>query len=290
MIKSKYFPDKVFKSKDELFAMLKEHEDNIIEFKKAHIYKGVDKGLCFGNADAILSKLDVTKSHIGFEAKENYIYPIVSTTRYMDSHDDVHFDGCFGKTVKDQQGKVYYCADHDLSLKGIIAQRKNVSMFVASIPWAFVGKSYSGNTEGLVLEIDKATIKNDDALEIIESDNDLENSIRMQYVKVVMGINSDKKEYKDNKAYYDSRINDIANKEVAENEGFFFGVEELKIHKEASLVVGGGSNDATRIYQHKITEAGKSTSTIINEPVKATQNTSFDMMKSILLTQKNEKK
>jgi hypothetical protein len=266
MIKSQYFPDHSFKSKADLFAMLKKHEDNIIEFKKAHIYKGFEKSLCFGNADNILHKTDASKANIGFEAKEGYIYPIVSTTRYMDSHDDVHFDGCFGKTVKDQQGKVYYCADHDLSLKGIVTNKKDIEMFTASIPWQFVGKSYTGNTEGLVMAFKKDAIKNQQAKDIIDSDEDLENSIRMVYVKIVMGIDSTDKQYKVNKDYFDSRVNDIANKERAEDLGYFFGVEELKIHKEASLVVGGGSNDATRIYQYKTTEAVTDTTAKIEPP------------------------
>ena len=64
------------------------------------------------------------------------------------------------------------------------------------------------------------------------------------------------------------RINEIANKEVAIEQGYFWGVEELKIHKEGSLVVAGGSNDATSIYSKDI-EADIITST--TEPLKSTQ-------------------
>ena len=101
---------------------------------------------------------------------------------------------------------------------------------------------------------------------MIESDPELENSIRMQYVKVQMGIDSMDKMYAENKRYYDSRIGEIANADVVKEQGYFFGVEELKIHKEGSMVIAGGSNDATRIY----TEPTKVTQTII-EPTTVTQ-------------------
>lgn len=262
MIKSHYFPSRTFTSKEELFKALKDSEMDIIEFKTANVYKGCDKSTTIGKSH---NTKEATKG-IGFATKENYIYPIISTTRYMDSHDDVHFDGCFTKTVKEQQGKVYYCADHNLSLSGIIASKKNVEMMVEPVDWSIVGKKYQGQTEALVFAIDKAKITNQLALDMIESDPELENSIRMQYVKVQMGIDSMDKMYAENKRYYDSRIGEIANADVVKEQGYFFGVEELKIHKEGSMVIAGGSNDATRIY----TEPTKVTQTII-EPTTVTQ-------------------
>ena len=265
MIKSIYFPTQQFETKEALFKCLKEHEDSIIEFKKANIYKGVDKSSTIGK---ISQEIEALKG-IGFTTKDNYIYPIISTTRYMDSHDDVHFDGCFTKTVKEQQGNVYYCADHDLSLSGIIASKKDVQMIVKNIDWQIVGKSYEGQTQALIFCIDKNCILNDKALQLINSDSEIENSIRMQYVKIQMGIDSKDKEYAANKQYYDAKINDIVNKDIVMKQGYFFGVEELKIYKEGSMVIAGGSNDATRIYQN-ITESG-TTNSDKTEPQQSTQ-------------------
>ena len=254
MIKSVYFNDKVFESKDALFKALKDNEDDIIEFKKGHVYKGIDKCVTTGQ----LSKDIETAKGIGFRAKDGFIYPIISTTRYMDSHDDVHFDGCFNKTVKDQEGRVYYCADHNLSTTGVVANKRDVKMMIKSIPWSVVGKDYEGQTQKLIFEIEKSKIINEIALKLIESDPDIENSIRMIYTDVQMGINSKDKAFAENKAYFDSRIDMIANKEKAISQGYFFGVESLKIHKEGSMVIEGGSNDATRIYQNAVSASADS--------------------------------
>ena len=88
----------------------------------------------------------------------------------------------------------------------------------------------------------------------------------MQYVKISLGINSTEKDFAEQKAYYDKRISEIANKEVVEEQGYFWGVEEAKIVKEGSMVIFG-SNDATPI---QYTEAVIDTSGK-QEPSKDTQ-------------------
>ena len=246
MIKCIEFPDKTFITRDEMFSELKRNEDKLIALKKAHIYKSAEKSqISFLNLD--ISKLSVSAKS-NFDVKEGYIYPVISTTRYMDSHKDVHFDGCFNRTKNDQQGKVYYALDHDLKWASIVAWPKDVKMFVTPLDWALVGKNYAGQTEALVFEIAESKITKSDVLQAIkDKSSDFENSIRMSYEKITLGLNSKDKNMAENKAYFDNHINLIANKEQALEDGYFWGVEALKIQKEGSLVIAGGSNDATSI-------------------------------------------
>lgn len=243
MIKAIEFPDMQFATKEDLFAELKKHEKQIIEDKCAKVYN------INGNTkQSVPLVFNEQFKSIDF-AKDGYVYPIISTTRYLDSHKDVHFDGCFTKTVKEQQGKVHYCLDHELRRDSIIAWDKSVKMLIQKLDWNIVGKSYSGQTEALVFEIKEEDFVRKDVLEDIKNKvSDFENSIRMIYVKVSLGMDSNLKEHKENKEYYDTRINTIANNDKVKNYGYFWGVEELKIWKEGSLVVAGGSNDATSIY------------------------------------------
>lgn len=245
MIKSIYFPSKQFATKEELFTALRTGVANIIELKKAEIHKSYNNGHC---SVGFLAKLTPEQAKVGPQMKDNCIYPIINTTRYMDSHDDAHLDGIWDLSAKQQQGKLYYVADHQLMVDKIIAWPENVTTMVKSIPWSFVGKDYPGNTEALIYEIDKANIVNPAAKQIIDEKRPVQNSVRMQYVKIQLGMNSDAKENIDYKAYYDKHINSIANKDVVEAQGYFFGVEEAKIIKEGSMVILG-SNDATAIRQ-----------------------------------------
>ncbi len=246
MIKCIEFPEKTFATKEAMFAELKHNEEKLIALKKAQIYKSSEKHqISFLNLD--ITKLSAT-AKANFDVKEGYIYPVISTTRYRDSHKDVHFDGCFNRTKNDQQGKVYYALDHDLKWASIVAWPKDVRMFVTPLDWSLVGKNYIGQTEALVFEIAENKITKSDVLAAIKDKaSDFENSIRMSYEKLTLGLNSTDKEMAENKAYFDSHINLIANKEEALEDGYFWGVDALKIQKEGSLVIAGGSNDATSI-------------------------------------------
>lgn len=278
LIKAIEFPNKTFSTKEELFSELKKHESKLISLKKAAVYKSHEKGqFSFLNADKIEGS-----SKAGFIAKEGYIYPIISTTNYMDSHKDVHFNGSMTKTANEQQGKALYALDHKLEFDSVIAWQKDVRMFVSQIDWSLVGKNYLGSTEALVFEIAKDKVVRKDVLQAIENkSSEFENSIRMVYYKIVLGMNSNNKDHAENKAYYDSRINQIANKEVAEEHGHFWGVEELGIYKEGSLVVAGGSNDATSIY-HKEFEPEDSTQK--EEPLEALEKLQQENKRNYLRT------
>jgi hypothetical protein len=246
MIKAVEFPNREFATKEDLFKALVDNESKIADIKKAQLKNAI--GIAFSKAE--------TESVKGIDgAKNDCVYPIVSTTRYYDSHKDVHFDRCFDKTVKDQQGTVHYALDHKLEWDSIVAWKEDIRIFTTKVDWVDVGKPYEGETEALVLEIPKSKFKRKDVLEaILNKESDFENSIRMIYVKLKLGVNSDLKEHAEQKAYYEARKSEIANIEDVEKDGYFWGVEELRIHKEASLVVAGGSNSATSIFTKENTE------------------------------------
>jgi hypothetical protein len=241
------FDDKVFSSKKELFKELRENVNTIIAVKKATVHKSIEKGY----ASSWLISKDYDAAKAAMEMKADFVYPVINTTNYYDSHSDCHFPGIWSKSIKEQQGKLYYVCDHEVKTNTIIAWPEDVEAMVKTIPWTFLGRDYPGNTEALIYSISKANIKNSIAKEIIENKRPVQNSVRMQYVTIKMGMDSDAKEDIKFKEYFDSRIGQIANKEAAMEAGFFFGIEEAKIVLEGSMVIHG-SNDATPILQIQV--------------------------------------
>jgi hypothetical protein len=262
MITCKQFPGKTFNSKEEVFKHLRENVSKIIAVKKATIHKSFENGCVFSG---FLLKEDGNIGKVGPQMKEDYIYPVINTTRYLDMHDDAHFDGIWNKSVKEQNGKIFYVTDHETKIDSIIAWPEDVNVMVKSVPWSFVGKDYQGNTEALIYEIPKDKLVHEGAKKIIEDKRPVQNSVRMQYVTIKLAMNSTAKEDITYKEYYDKRINEIANKDVAEAQGYFFGIEEAKIVTEGSMVIRG-SNDATPIRQ-KDTVAVDDTTEKIEPPV-----------------------
>ena len=289
MIKSAYFPNITFSTQEDLFVALKRNEDLIIETKKSIVY---NSSIDTVKSAVPLTLIDTryfedTEKGVGFRTKENYMYPVISTTNYLDSHDDVHWLNSMNQTAKDQQGKVYFCTDHLLTSDGIVVTKSNIEMFIKSIPWSLLGKPYEGNTNALIFGFDKKNIIHDKAAKILEVEKDIQCSIRMVYKKVILAMNSNHKDHAENLKYFNENVDKIANKEVAYERGYFFGVESLGIRGEGSMVLGGGSNDATIVYETKTEEADTVTSEDI-EPLQSTQKTlsQFDMMKTILSTTK----
>lgn len=233
--------NKTFTNKEELFKALKDNEQKIISLKKATVYKSADKGQFASgslNASEVKSDFDWMK--------KGYFYPIVNTTNYYDSHGDVHFPALWNKTIKEQSGRIHYVLDHELKVGSVIAWPDNVGLMLKPIEWSAVGKDYPGTTEALILEVAESDIVNQDAKSVYSAKRSVQGSVRMSYVTIKLGINSDAKEYLENKAYYNSRINEIANRQDVEDAGYFFGIEEAKLIKETSMVLFG-SNDATSI-------------------------------------------
>lgn len=257
MIKSIDFPNREFATKEELFKCLKEHKDELIALKKSEKHS---VGVSFVTAE----KSETIKS---LSMDDGYIYPVINTTKYMDSHRDVHIDGLWNKSVKEQQGKIFYIVDHDLKIPSVIAYPKDVEMLIESMTWKELGASYSGNTQALIFKVAKSAIRLPYVTSLIEEKIDVEHSVRMQYVTLFLCINSEEQGYKEEKANFDAYYPYVVNKEEADEVGYFWAVTEGKIYKEGSMVLAG-SNDITPLLQ-KDTEAVLDTSK--TEPLENTQ-------------------
>jgi hypothetical protein len=258
-----YSINKDFANKSDLFRELKRNEDKIISFKKSQTYRSAEKGQ--------ISMIDVhLKSDVankaGLVTKQGFIYPVINTTRYMDDQDDVHFDGIWKRSLSALDGKIFYLANHSKKIDDVIAWPEDVRAFTTLVDWSLVGKEYTGQTEALIFEIEESKLKKNSAVDAIRERRKVQGSVSMFYVKISLAIDSLEKDYVINKAYFDSHISLIANKDQVKEQGYFFGVEEAKINKEGSLVLQG-ANDATEIIYsdeplkstHKNIDSEKST-------------------------------
>jgi hypothetical protein len=237
MLKSSDFPDREFSTKDELFAELKKNEAKLIDMRKAEKF-----------APSINSNLRPVGDATKFDMEDGFIYPIINTTNYMDSHNDVHISGLWTKSVQEQQGKIYYVADHDLSLKSIIAYKEDVEILLIDTTFKELGYELEGSTQALVFKVDKNKIQLEQVKKIIEKRINIQHSVRMRYINVKIAINSTNPDYADNKAVFDEYLPYIANKERVIEQGYFYAVVEAAISKEGSMVPFG-SNDITPLFQ-----------------------------------------
>ena len=254
MIKSIYFPKREFSTKEEMFTEFRGNIKGIIDLKKADIQKSCDKGIAVTCKSLDLLKLsDQVKA---LKIDDAYYYIAVNTTRILDSHNDLHIDGIWNKSIKEQQGNNYLVADHELCIDDVIVRKEYIEMMVVKMPFALLGQPYQGDTQALIYKFPKDKVVHAKAKEWLESGDQIEASVRMQYVTIELAMDSNHPSDETEKQRYDEYLPMIANKADFEYIPYFFVVKEAKNVRESSLVVLG-SNSVTGNINN--TEPEKST-------------------------------
>lgn len=242
VIKSRYFKDKSYETKEALFADFRKNIDDIISFKKSTEQKSHEKGQAITCRVLDTTKLQAANKALNVDPA--YYYIAVNSTKILDSHDDLHVDDIWNKSVKEQQGKNYLVADHELTIDDTIVRKEHVEMLILTIPFALLGKDYAGDTQVLVYKVAKDKVIHDKAKAWLESGDAIEASVRMQYVTILFAMDSNDPEDATLKANYDKYYSYIANKADFEYISYYFIILEAKNVRESSLVLAG-SNSAT---------------------------------------------
>ena len=241
--------NKEFKSKADLFKALLENESFIIDAKKSQVYKSFEKGLQVVSDQKTIEKA-FNDSEKGIKFDSDYYYFVVNSANYLDSHNDMHVDGNWNKSVKDQNGKVYLVWHHDFSkTENIIAFPEDIEMITSKVAWSLLGKSYEGETYSLIYKVKKDKIVNENVSKWLKEGRKLQLSVRMQYIKLETAFNSDDSDYAKQTENYQKYYPLIANKDEFKEIEYFFIVKEAKNVMESSLLPFGSNSATAEISQ-----------------------------------------
>jgi hypothetical protein len=81
----------------------------------------------------------------------------------------------------------------------------------------------------------------------------------MRYVKIDLAINSEEKYYADEKKVWDKYIDEVANRDEAEKQGYFWAVTEAKAIEGSAVVIGSNQITPTLEVEEKNIEPSKDT-------------------------------
>jgi D-alanyl-D-alanine carboxypeptidase len=262
MIVVKEFPDRQFATKEELFKELRDNKNTLIAQKKM-ITKEADSVLhyvCIDNGKGQAVKAETIDTANVNQIKAELV---INTTNILDSHSDVHIKGIWNKSAKEQKN-LLLLQEHNMTFDKIISDDIDVS--VKETKWNDLGFNFKGTTEALTFNANITKARNPFMFEQYSKGYVKEHSVGMRYVKMELALNSESKSDAEEKEIWDKYINEVANKEQAEEQGYFWAILEAKI-VEGSAVVKG-SNYATPTIS---IEAVKDTSIEQTEPLKDTQ-------------------
>jgi hypothetical protein len=197
---------------------------------------------------------------------------VINTTNLIDSHMDCHIPNLWNKSIKEQK-TIFLLQEHDMQFSKIIADSVNDNLKASAkdFSWSELGFNFKGNTQALVFNTDIKEKRNEFMYKQYRNGYVLEHSVGMRYVKIYLCVNSDNPEYSAEMDNWNKYYPMVANKEVADNKGYFWAVTEAQF-VEGSAVVKG-SNYATPVIS--ITENKKDieadTVTSTTEPTNVTQ-------------------
>jgi hypothetical protein len=274
MIKVLEFPNKEFATKQDLFKALVDNKKELISIKKSAT-KNAD-AVSFGYLDTSV-KIDITKEDVSTQMQDPEqlnVKVVINTTNFLDSHNDLHVNGIWNKSVKDNVSFLHL-QEHERDFDKVITD--TAKGYIQSMTWQKLGLPYEGKTEALIFEstIDKK--RNEFMLNQYANGWVKNHSVGMRYVQLELAINTEAEYDKEYKMLWDEYYPVIANKEVADERGFFWVVKEAKIIEGSAVVMG--SNSATPTLENKDFEAVLD-NTSKTEPSDDTQTT--EMLKQLL--------
>lgn len=247
--------NKEFQTKDEMFAALKEDAKNIITQKTSKLMEGLTIGVSSTSKvdtsilDALMKiaskSFNPLQKSIDYTKKDNLpnlkVIATSSSTNWLDSHRDVHIDGCFDKTLKDKgQFAFPHIQEHDYDFESVIADGDNVKTYVENTTFKKLGFDYSGTTQALKFESTIDPNRNLFMYNQYANGWVKNHSVGMWYVpgKIVFCANSEMDSMQEEKANFDKYYAKIANKEDVDAVGYFWAILEIKLKEHSAVVFG----------------------------------------------------
>jgi hypothetical protein len=226
-----------FATKKELFKFLADNKDKLIAQKKA-VKKEVDCSVIV--APIIVNDKKVTKAVDSGILDSLKVVCIINTTNFLDSHGDVHLPGLWTKSLQENK-MIMHLQEHEMEFDKIIADGEQLKAYAKKFTWAELGYNFKGTTEALVFESTILRKRNEYMLEQYANGWVKNHSVGMFYMKMDMAVNDEDmpNEFEAWNKYYPQ----IANKEVADEKGYFFYVMEAKCIEGSAVPMG--SNSAT---------------------------------------------
>jgi len=229
-----------FNTKEELHKYLVDNKKSLIDSKKGAI-KHSD-GIDFINAKFI-DKDSADKAEMNAEQLEIgtiQVKVVINTTNIIDSHMDCHIPKLWNKSLSEQK-KIKLLKEHKATFECIISDQ--VTPSVKTMSWKSLGFDFEGSTQALIFDAIIKEHRNSYMFSQYKQGYVDNHSVGMRYVTLYLCINSEERWAREEKEYWDKYYPMVVNKEVADDNGYFWAVTEAKMVEGSAVVFG--SNYAT---------------------------------------------
>lgn len=257
-----------FKTKKELYNFLIENKDVLKAQKKAE-RKEVDCGIIVTPV-LVHDKSKANKADgAPVDTGKLKAVVVINTTNLMDSHLDVHLPGIWDKTLRENKYILHVQEHKSSSFEKIIAEGEDLKSYTKEYTWAELGYDFEGTTEALVFESTVRKERNEFMYRQYLNGWVRNHSVGMYYVKLDMAINDE--DYPNEFEAWKKYIGKIANRDKAEDLGYFWYVLEAKLIEGSAVPLGSNFATPTISIDTKDQEPPQGTHGRTKEPPQGTR-------------------
>jgi len=262
-----------FGSRTEMYAYLHKNKANIIRQKRMEVKHtdgliiaptletlkpkllddGVSKSLILYKADQVAASKLLDKEQLNVRA-------IINTTNVLDSHGDVHIDGLWNRSIKNNSSSLLMLQEHKMEFSKIIASDEDLRASVRNYTWAELGYNFTGSTQALQFDAVVKFSRNPEMFYNYAMGYVKNHSVGMQYLKIELAFSDDR--YEEEYAVWQKYRPIIANGADADARGYFYAVLEAKVFEGSAVPIG--SNTFTPTTRVKSSDSDNTTQDIEN--------------------------
>lgn len=180
---------------------------------------------------------------------------VANAAMFCDSQLDVLLPDNWKKSIKDRQGLVPHLHDHIHEIEAEVGDVKR--FYSQDINLSDLGMNVPGFTQCLIFETDVIKEYNPRIFDKYKKGKIKQHSIGLMYMKIGMAINDE--DYVAEFELWNKYINDIINKDVVEERGYFWVVPEIKLIENSAVLFGSNELTPTLDVKDTSTEPEKPT-------------------------------
>ncbi len=236
------FDKSKFATKKEMFAFIVQNKAELIAQKKS-IIKHADGFEFSGAANIIYNKKVAYKTNEPIEnpANDLNVLAVINTTNWLDGHDDVHIPGLWTKSLQENKSIMHVQEHKSNEFSKIISSGSDLKVSAIDTTWKELGYDIEGTTQALMFDSTVRKSRNKYMHDQYAKGFVTNHSVGMRYVKLTFCC--DDSDFGAEFEAWEKYFPEVANKETAEDNGYFWAVTEAKLIEGSA--VPAGSNTMT---------------------------------------------
>lgn len=231
-----------FGTKKELFDYLVANKKSLIDKKKSMmvIGEGLKNAPSFIAVDSNLKKdfaskgISVKQEDLTLSEGVLRVKTVANAHNFIDSHMDVLINDSPKKSIKERKDLLVHLHDHKHTTDAEVGDV--VDVLLQDIPVVELGYDGKGVTQCVVFITDIKREYNEKVYNRYKSGKANQHSIGLQYVRLELAINDPN--YEKEKDFFDKYYDQVINKEVADEYGYFWVVLEYKLIENSVVLFG----------------------------------------------------